>query len=515
MKHIKKFKQGKQGVVGLVEIDGRISVYKISQLMNFIPRHEYLVMKDLECVSKYCPHFCVPHELIQCDIHNQFTDDAQNPFEQCESALRLDTLLFEYIDNSISFTDLIERHDATFDEILAVVKQVLIGLSIAQDAVGLTHYDLHPSNILLRRCPKDMTHIYVLSDGSTIQMQTHGWVPVLIDFGFARSNIVDKYPMYNSLAFTDVGFMYPLFDPIADAKILLVSICTMLKEVDTYTTKVDGLRNIIKNIFSGLDINWQTGWDCEEESVIGSIMSYLDNDLQKSETMSQYSYSIMDIFQSLIILPLHERTTPSLRDLRKGINGFIDSFLPIEDEIDDPFYSLYAINLLVDMSRETLRKDFDDAQEEFTKILEEVLDVLGIASILSKIDVDVMLCSLMVIKEQFEAKIVELLNKRLKIKNKSYDKLPVTSVREILALIDSVFPPQRVPTQAIVYDAVSKQSYTLVDSDLELFKTYGFEDAMHIILEDEWGGEEDGEEDGEDDGEEDGEEDDNTILSYK
>ena len=50
LKHIKKLEQGKQGITGLVEVQdsGEIIVYKISQYMNYLPDHEYNILKGLK-----------------------------------------------------------------------------------------------------------------------------------------------------------------------------------------------------------------------------------------------------------------------------------------------------------------------------------------------------------------------------------------------------------------------------------------------------------------------------------
>jgi len=58
VQHIKKLEQGKQGITGLVSIDGKVYVYKISQFMNYLTDHEYLILKGLNETSAYCPHFC-------------------------------------------------------------------------------------------------------------------------------------------------------------------------------------------------------------------------------------------------------------------------------------------------------------------------------------------------------------------------------------------------------------------------------------------------------------------------
>ena len=58
-------KPGKQGLVGLLkkrvtndDEDPEYFVFKVSQYVNHLALHEGTVMKGLNDISEYCPHFC-------------------------------------------------------------------------------------------------------------------------------------------------------------------------------------------------------------------------------------------------------------------------------------------------------------------------------------------------------------------------------------------------------------------------------------------------------------------------
>ena len=57
-----------------------------------------------------------------------------------------------------------------------------------------------------------------------------------IDFGFSFCDDLDNKPLWASLAHTDVGFMTNQFDPVADPKLLLV---TMSDELKRYRNSID------------------------------------------------------------------------------------------------------------------------------------------------------------------------------------------------------------------------------------------------------------------------------------
>ena len=52
-------KPGKQGLVGLLKNkDGDRYVFKLSQYINYLVQHENEIMRGLNTLSDYCPHFC-------------------------------------------------------------------------------------------------------------------------------------------------------------------------------------------------------------------------------------------------------------------------------------------------------------------------------------------------------------------------------------------------------------------------------------------------------------------------
>jgi len=63
-------KPGKQGVVGLLTLtekdEKKKYIFKISQYINYLIQHESTVMKGLNELSPYCPHFCRSFGSILC-----------------------------------------------------------------------------------------------------------------------------------------------------------------------------------------------------------------------------------------------------------------------------------------------------------------------------------------------------------------------------------------------------------------------------------------------------------------
>ena len=100
-------KHGKQGLVGLFNPKKNKKdfkfVFKISQYINYLVQHEYTIMKGLNELAPYCPHFCKAFGTILCEVDPKVRKTG-NPFEiTSKYPIEKEVLLTEYIDNSSNF----------------------------------------------------------------------------------------------------------------------------------------------------------------------------------------------------------------------------------------------------------------------------------------------------------------------------------------------------------------------------------------------------------------------------
>ena len=77
-------KPGKQGFVGLLNLKNKNGkkmkyVFKISQYINYLIHHESIIMKGLNELSPYCPHFCKSIGTILCNVDPKSKKEG-NPF---------------------------------------------------------------------------------------------------------------------------------------------------------------------------------------------------------------------------------------------------------------------------------------------------------------------------------------------------------------------------------------------------------------------------------------------------
>ena len=131
-KFIRNFSnQGKQGVVGILKIkdNDELCVYKISQYINHLARHEYYIMKSLNKLREYCPHFCKVFKLIKQTVDADYRK-KENPFSiNTKHPINIDTILMELLPHKKLY-NFIKNKEISEDIIYSSVKQVLLAIFI-------------------------------------------------------------------------------------------------------------------------------------------------------------------------------------------------------------------------------------------------------------------------------------------------------------------------------------------------------------------------------------------------
>jgi hypothetical protein len=479
-------KHGKQGLVGLfrpkrkeiLSPNGKPLkfVFKISQYINYLVQHEYTVMKGLNEISPYCPHFCKAIGTILCEV-DPTARKTGNPFQiTTKHPIEKEILLSEYIENSSKLYNYI-RSDKIGDNIIyAAIKQVLMAISIAQRKKQFTHYDLHSYNIMMKKCNKDVVFLYVLDEENQFCIPTHGNYPVIIDFGFSYISDMENGPAWPSMAHTDVGFMSDRFDPIADPKLFLVTVATEMRKIRN-NKKSNKFRRIVKNIFGKLKIDWESGWDTTEQKGASDYATeMLKGYSVNSNLFDKYDHYCIDLIQSLIVLPMEEQ---KYSNIDQSYKAFLDEFIKIEHEIGNPFYNLYILKGIVDITRE-VRVDYlrpGKSREKAIKYFKESIfeRVRCVANYCNPkgIKFEKMLCSLLCLSKNIEGVLFDVIEARMLVKETEYKKLSLQTPEQIYGAIEVNIPDKYVfnkNTTVFVMDCISEKCERLeLSDDVSLF----------------------------------------------
>lgn len=460
---------GKQGLVGLMtgkEDKSLVYVFKVSQYINYLVQHELTVMNSLNEIADYCPNFCRSVGAIIGHVDPTKRKEG-NPFE-CESKYQIEKeiLLTEYLDRSYKFYNYIISDKILEDSLYSTVKQVLLGISIAQKQKRFSHYDLHSNNIMMKRCKRDLVFLYVLDESNQFCVATRGCYPVVIDFGFSYTGDMNGEPLWQTLNHTEVGFLSDRFDPIVDAKLFLVTVSDEIHEAKK-SKKSRMLKNITKNIYGRLPIDWDSGWDndtdkCATDYVLKKLSKYG----KVSILFREYEYYCMDLIQSLIVIPLEKQKT-------KGVEipflAFLKEFTKIEKEIGTPFYCLYILKGIVDSAR-TVRMDYTNPETRehavgfFRHSILERIDSIARYCQPKDVHYERMLCSLFCLAKGVEGILYEAMKKRMVAKEAMYKKVPLQTPEEIVAAIDINIGDNyefNEKTTVLVIDNIKKTCYPL------------------------------------------------------
>lgn len=477
LKFDKKFKKnGKQGVVGLMKDDDNNKyVFKFSQYFDYLAKHEFIISQSLKEISSFCPNFCKPVGFTQKDVDAKYKKKTE-PFNISKKRIPVnkDVLLLEYINTETKFYDFIQNDDIPEKVLYSILKQILLAILVAQKQKKFTHYDLHSDNILIKKCDKDDSILYVIDEDNQFLINTMGYYPVIIDYGFGYVKELEDRPMWCSLAHTNVGFTSNKFDKYADAKLFLITVSGEIKD-ERKTIKSRILRRMVKNMFFKLKLDWESGWDEDKKR---GISEYMLVNLEKledkhdSEVFKKYPHYCIDLIQSLIILPIEEQ---DYKDYKESYLAFIKQWTKIEKIIKSSFYSIYVLKQIITSAR-MVRPYYLDKKTSEKAVLYFKQDVIDIVSKFrkfadfSKINFEIFLCSLFVFSKCVEGLINYKYIKYDKKKEQSYKKLPFESNEEIFRIIEHNLPNEYTfnnNSSLIVLDSLEeKTSYIELNEDI-------------------------------------------------
>jgi hypothetical protein len=302
--------QGKYGITGLATYneDPTIKfVFKISKYNDNNTQHEHNIMCALGDMRTFCPHFCNSIGLVKCAIGS--LSKKLKSFDEPTGNIdfKTDILLCEFLGRMDMELFIKDLGHSDF-EVLSVLKQLILGLSMAQKSHKLTHYDLHLKNVMIGNCGKDDVFVYVIDENNQFCVPTHGHFPIIIDYGFSYVENEVSPMLLASMEHANYGYTSCDFDEIADIKRVLYNVCTSVRKYrnsPSITAEFDKLEQIVKNIFV-----------CKRSDIYSGLTKYKDCDAYQnvidvvkpfpieSTIFGKHIITCIDLIQQLICLPV-------------------------------------------------------------------------------------------------------------------------------------------------------------------------------------------------------------------
>jgi hypothetical protein len=440
-------------------------IFKLSQYTNHLAQHEMNIMKGLSTISSYCPHFCRGYGIITTSIEPNFRK-SKNPFEiTSKYPIDKDIMLCEHVNNATKFYNYIKTESIHEDVLFSIVKQTLLAIAIAQKEKQFTHYDLHSNNIMVKRCDKDLVFLYRLDEDNQFCVPTLGYYSVIIDYGFSYIKDLENTPLFSSMCHTDVGFTSNRFDWVSDPKLFLVTVSGEIKDIRR-TKKAKTFRRIVKNIFSKLKIDWESGWDVlEKKGAVDYVANILETYNTNSKLFDTCDFYCLDLLQTLIILPLEKQ---DYTNIRVAYETFLGEWVKIENQISSEFYNLYILKEIIDIARNirpkySRRETREHAVSLFKKHVYAKLSTISAFCVPKEIHFEKMLCSLYQLSKNIEGMLFDIVSAQNVRKQVYYDKMLLSSVEQVFAAVNINISDSYVyskDTTVMVIDNVLKKKYS-------------------------------------------------------
>lgn len=456
---------GVQGIVGTVLLkdnkQNKEIIFKTSKTINNSVEHEYEILKHLESLRKYCPHFVRPIGMIEIPISTKFINDSEDTelFYNSDETLTRNILFTEYL-NKYSFFRMQGHYGKIFDKniIFSQMLQILMALEIAQIEKKFTHYDLHDSNILIQKCETDSIFLYKLN-GEFFSIPTFGFFPVIIDCGMSYSECVEGKFINTHTNNYDNGYQSTLFDKLNDIHHLVVSV---MYEMETYSDGFDSLSNKIKYIFRHIPIMKKSGWKSLPNDIANLMITKIKEDCRIYSRFYIFKYfdrEVIEIFNNLIKLPMKHKTNdsfdPSFTTFMKEFHVFIN--------VDDfsKYDSLFVLKTFVENINKYRYQYFSNINNpsELTKVIISFRD--DIYNIISKnlpydinydIDYEKLLVSAITFSEILESNYYDLIEEHKYLLIDKYDKTIVKSPIDMYIYISrNMTPNYYVDKNTIIY----------------------------------------------------------------
>jgi hypothetical protein len=456
---------GENAIVGIFETENQFNyVFKYSKYMNYLSIHEDMIYKSLNDIRSYCPHFSRSYGITTLKTNKN--EKVENPFYINENSYGIpkDTLIVECLNGNPKLNSYLLNPNVSDSIIFSSIKQVLLGICIAQRQKQFTHYDLHASNIFMERCNKNLVFLYVIDEHNQFYIAPRGHFPIIFDFGFSYTKDIENNNMRCILAHTITGHTSNVFDWLADAKNFLTSVSSTLIR-NRKSKKTKKLRNFVKNIFSPLKIDWSCGWNLEtkeDESASEQVVNFL-GELKKvkSSLFRTRSYECVDIIQSLIILPFEQQ---DFGDIKVNYYSFLGEWIKIENEFQSKAYMLSILKAMVDSANSLRSYYFDEETKEgaINFFKEEVYNSIASVSKFCRpknINFEIMLGSLFLLAKNIEGIYFAISNEMEEKKKKLYEKLIFNSTDQIYGMLEVLFPDDFVfknETEIIIFDSFEK-----------------------------------------------------------
>jgi hypothetical protein len=194
---------GTYGVVEALIVDGTLAVRKTSRQVDYTIELEARTMEILDLETTDFPNF--PR------IHS--TTRVYAPRKECS------TRLYARAVPGRQMSAVLSSPDVSGKTKVDLIRQTMAVMEMTHSKLRITHNDLHTGNVLVTPDANDV-NVYSFADGTIVEVLTHGYRPVIIDWGFANVTR-GAGPIRAACSLTSIGLFPFHFDALRDVMVLM------------------------------------------------------------------------------------------------------------------------------------------------------------------------------------------------------------------------------------------------------------------------------------------------------
>lgn len=372
----------------------------------------------------------------------------------------------------ISLSDLLRDPDRHPSAVLNCVRQALAAV-VMYENVGITHYDLHADNIMIRNTPYDI-HVYKVQD-TIIPIMTFGIAPVIIDFGLAH---IDKSCWASTNVFLYQGLSTFIKDPIIDCILLLTTVKTHMEFhnswiVSNYIQEMETYSKYIKSVmewFKHLRVD-NNGWFTQRlfpDTIYDMLQSFPEVEYGIFSTKN--ITCVIDLLQYSIVVPIEKLEHPKFtfkQALLRLCVVWLETVEPVFNNIRRE--KILFKDLVVYVAKHKNKVDIPD----IVKLKSRHNDILNFYRLISAV------CCL---RDAYSNKIYKLSGLIETIKKRLYAKVPQKSALDFLNDVPFVNYVVKPGMKVLVQDVEEKKQHVFTTDKCQAAKINNTPFGFHQII---------------------------------
>lgn len=342
-----------------------------------LSRQEYVISQSLMSTCAHLPNFLRSIMYMKNSFLRK--DKCLDPFDVGPSInknnlLCTDLVIFEYIENNISFYKLLKNKNLSDDFINSMIMQIFICLICAQQNIDFVHNDLHANNILILKCDKNLKILYKLIIGKKetfFLIPTYGYFPVIIDYGYSYTKECENMSV-ECLDLDNYGLITYKFDSLSD--FIRLSVVLAGKNINK------DLSLKIKSLFKDLPISMENSWEkiIEKDTLwyVEKIFLKILNDDVKYKKNKKFYDQILRLLIRKITLPIKYDESYNNVDVYKELTTFFIEWYSIEKWLKYDCEKIYIFRELIDSTRrncDSIEKISIDVSNGLEKLINKII----------------------------------------------------------------------------------------------------------------------------------------------